>query len=43
MVKSNKIEELNKIFLNPISFIPFFIDYIVSKYDINEPSQKQKH
>ena len=42
MVKSNKIEELNKIFLNPISFIPFVIDYIVSKYDINEPSQKQK-
>ncbi|MCB9096263.1 MAG: DNA primase, partial [Arcobacter sp.] len=42
MVKGKKIEELNNIFTNPISFIPYAIDYIISKYDINEPSQKQK-
>jgi len=42
MVKGKKIEELNNIFLNPIPFIPYAIDYIISKYDINEPSQKQK-
>lgn len=42
MVKAKKIEELNDIFLNPVSFISFSIDYIISKYDINEPSQKQK-
>jgi DNA primase len=42
MVKDKKIEELNEIFLNPICFISFSIDYIISKYDINEPSQKQK-
>lgn len=42
MVKASKIEELNKIFLNPQGFIPFTIDYIISKYDINEPTQKQK-
>ena len=42
MVKANKIEELNEMFFNPISFIPFSIDYIVSKYDINENTKKQK-
>ncbi|MGB5791471.1 DNA primase [Poseidonibacter sp.] len=42
MVKDGKIEELNKIFSNPMPFIPYTIDYIVSKYDINNPSQKQK-
>ena len=42
MVKDKKVEELNKIFANPTPFIPFSIDYIISKYDINNPSQKQK-
>lgn len=42
MVKANKIEELNKILSVPISFIPFAIDYIISKYDINNPNEKQK-
>ena len=42
MVKDGKIEELNKIFSNPIAFIPYTIDYIISKYEINNPSQKQK-
>ncbi len=29
-------------FIEPVPFIPFTIDYIVSKYDISEPIQKQK-
>ncbi len=42
MVKDGKVEELNRIFANPTSFIPFAIDYIIGKYNINNPSQKQK-
>ncbi|QKF82720.1 DNA primase [Halarcobacter ebronensis] len=42
MVKDGKVEELNEIFANPAPFIPFSIDYIISKYSINDPSQKQK-
>ena len=42
MVKDGKIEELNNIFMNPLSFISYSIDYIIEKYDINNPNQKQK-
>ncbi|MFA6741741.1 MAG: DNA primase [Arcobacteraceae bacterium] len=42
MVHNGKINELNEIFSNPISYIPYSINYIVSKYDINDPNQKQK-
>ncbi len=42
MVKEGKVQELNEIFSNPISFTPFAIDYIISKYDINDANQKQK-
>lgn len=42
MVKAGKVEELNKIFANPQSFIPYSIDFIISKYEINDPMQKQK-
>lgn len=42
MVKEQRVEELNNMFLEPIPFIPFTIDYIVEKYNINEPIQKQK-
>jgi DNA primase len=42
MVNKNKVEELNEIFANPISFTPYAIDYIISKYDINDANQKQK-
>lgn len=42
MVKDGKTEELNNIFKTPIPFIPYAIDYIISKYEINNPSQKQK-
>jgi DNA primase len=42
MVNEGKVEELNKIFANPMPFIPFAIDYIILKYNINNPSEKQK-
>jgi DNA primase len=42
MVKDGKTEELNKIFSTPLAFIPYAIDYIISKYEINNPAQKQK-
>jgi DNA primase len=42
MVKEGKIEELNKIFSTPQLFITYAIDYIISKYNINDPAQKQK-
>ncbi len=42
MVKDGKVEQLNKMFLNPQSFIPYCLDYIISKYDISNPSLKQK-
>jgi DNA primase len=42
MVNNGKIEDLNEIFSNPISFTPYTIDYIISKYDINDANQKQK-
>jgi len=42
MVKDGKVEELNKMFSTPMAFIPYAIDYIISKYEINNPSQKQK-
>ena len=42
IVNKNKVNELNEIFANPISFTPYAIDYIISKYDINDANQKQK-
>lgn len=42
MVKDGKVEELHEMFSNPMSFSPYCIDYIVSKYDISQPVQKQK-
>ncbi len=42
MVDDGKIEELNKMFSTPIDFIPYCIDYILNKYDINNASQKNK-
>lgn len=42
MVKDGKVEELNKIFSKPKAFISFAIDYIIAKYDVNNPNQKQK-
>ncbi len=42
MVNDSKIEELEKMFNTSQNFITYVIDYIVAKYNINEPSQKQK-
>ena len=42
MVKDNKIEELDKIFSHPVSFIQFVIDTTIKQYNINIPQEKQK-
>ncbi|RBQ31216.1 DNA primase [Arcobacter sp. FW59] len=42
MIKNRQIQEVGKLFSNPISFVNFAIDYIVSNYDINSPVEKQK-
>jgi len=42
MVKENKINELNSMFLNTKSFVEFCIDSIINNYDLNNPNQKQK-
>ncbi len=42
MVKEKKINELGQIFEHPKPFIPFVIDYIISKYDLKDPQNKQK-
>ncbi|GGD42584.1 DNA primase [Malaciobacter pacificus] len=42
MVNDGKIEELEKMFNSSQNFITYVIDYIVDKYNINEPAQKQK-
>ncbi|MEA3498836.1 MAG: DNA primase [Campylobacterota bacterium] len=42
MVAQNKINELNEMFSNPIPFIPYTIDFIIKKYDIENPQAKQQ-
>jgi len=42
MVHNKQIEELNNIFSNPIDFVAFALDFIISQYDLNTPLQKQK-
>lgn len=42
MVNDGKVEELNSIFNAPTAFITYAIDYIVSKYNVNIPTEKQK-
>ncbi len=41
MVQKKKIEELNSMFANPQPFIPFVIDFIIAKFDLSQPAQKQ--
>ena len=41
MVNGNKIDELNAMFANPMPFIPFVIDFIIKKFDIENPQEKQ--
>ncbi|QKF59789.1 DNA primase [Aliarcobacter lanthieri] len=42
MIKNRQIQEVEKLFSNPIPFVNFAIDYIVSNYDVNNPVEKQK-
>ncbi|MGM0518664.1 MAG: DNA primase [Campylobacterota bacterium] len=42
MVNNGNIQELNQMFSNTVDFIVYCIDYILNKYDINNPAQKQK-
>jgi len=42
MVVGNKIDELNSMFSNPQPFIPFVIDYIIKKYNLENPQDKQQ-
>lgn len=41
MVNNNKIDELNAVLSKPTPFIPFVIDFVIKKYNINDPQQKQ--
>ncbi len=41
MVKTGQIEQLNHLFLNPISFIEFVLMQIAQNYDLNNPKEKE--
>ena len=41
MVHTKQISQLNDMFENSTPFIPFVIDFIISKFDINNPNEKQ--
>ncbi|MEA2019465.1 MAG: DNA primase [Campylobacterota bacterium] len=41
MVQNNKIDELNAMFSAPIPFIPFTIDFIINKFNLENPQEKQ--
>ncbi len=42
MVKEGRIEELKEIFSKPKGFVEFCFEYIVNKYDLNNPLQKEE-
>ena len=42
MVKDGKIDELIRMFNDPKPFIPFVIDFLISKYDISIPEKKDQ-
>jgi len=42
MVVANKMDELNSMFSNPQSFIPFVIDFIIKKFNLENPQEKQQ-
>jgi DNA primase len=42
MVFKHQIEELNKLFHSPKPLIEYALEYIVSKYDIKDPIQKEE-
>jgi DNA primase len=41
MVQNNKIDQLNAMFSTPIPFIDFVIDFIINKFDLENPQEKQ--
>jgi len=41
MVNAKKIDELNAMFSNTTPFIDFVIDFIINKYDLENPQDKQ--
>ena len=41
MVKNRNIEELNQMFLNPQPFITYVIDFIIAKFNLSIPIEKQ--
>ncbi len=41
MVKDNKIDQLNEMFLKPIPFIPYVIDFIIKSKNLENPQEKQ--
>jgi len=42
MVVANKMDELNSMFSNPQPFIPFVIDFIIKKFTLEIPQEKQQ-
>ena len=42
MIVHEKIDELNEMLLSPRPFIPYVIDFIIRKYNIEDPQQKQQ-
>ena len=42
MVVANKMDELNSMFSTPQPFIPFVCDYIIQKYNLENPQEKQQ-
>lgn len=42
MVQNNKIEVLNSLFENPVSFVSFVIKTIVNSLNLNNPDEKKK-
>ncbi len=42
IVKEGRIEELKEIFSKPKGFVEFCFEYIVNKYDLNNPLQKEE-
>lgn len=41
MVNANKLDELNSMFAKTTPFIVFVLDYIISKYNLENPQEKQ--
>jgi len=41
MVQNKQITQLNELFATAKPFIPFVIDFIISKFDLSDPTQKQ--